>query len=371
MARVRVMVVDDSVVIRRLLTDAISADPDIEVALTAQNGRLALDKLAVSAIDLVVLDVEMPVLGGVETLKELRRAHRRLPVVMFSTLTARGAATTLDALAAGASDYVTKPANVGSVAEAMAAVREQLVPKIRALTGLPPITPPSVADPGAVVRPAPPARPVVRPVAPRGGTAPVDVVTIGCSTGGPEALGSVLAALPADLGVPIIATQHMPPVFTALFAERLDRNSAWHAVEATSGTVVRPGTLYLAPGDHHLEVRRPRPGGAPETALSDAPPEHFCRPAVDVMMRSVATVWGAGTLAVVLTGMGVDGCDGAAHVRAAGGRVLVQDRDTSVVWGMPGAVSAAGLADAELPIGQIADAITRAVRGRPRPSLSA
>jgi two-component system chemotaxis response regulator CheB len=350
------MVVDDSVVVRKIVTDVLSADPDIEVVGTAVNGKVALAKLEALKPELVTMDIEMPEMNGIEAVRAIRggeggKAHRRVPIIMFSTLTERGASATLDALSAGANDYVTKPANVGSVGQSMESVRAQLIPRIKALTGRP-----MTAGPATAVAPPPP------PAAPR--TAPGKkpaVLVIGSSTGGPEALARVLPLLPASLPVPVLMVQHMPPVFTRQFAQRLDRLSPLRVVEATDGTPLLPGTVHLAPGDHHLVVRTGPRG--PHTALNQDPPENFCRPAVDPLFRSVVTVFDGAVLAVVLTGMGADGRNGAGEIRAGGGTVLVQDRATSVVWGMPGAISQAGYADEVLPIERIPEAITRHLSG--------
>lgn len=354
MARINVLVVDDSVVVRRLVTTSLESDADIGVCGTAANGSIALSKLLQVAPDLVTLDVEMPVMDGLQTLREIRRTHPRLPVIMFSTLTERGAAATLDALTAGASDYVCKPANVGSVPEAIAAVRLQLIPKIKALV------------PGGL-RTLPSARPPRHvPVRPAGGAAPthrVELLAIGSSTGGPDALASVLPLLPRDLAVPVVITQHMPPVFTRLFAQRLDAKCGLAVKEAEDGDRLEPGRVLVAPGDRHLVLERR--GTAVVVRLSDAPAENFCRPAVDVMFRSAAAVYGERVLGVVLTGMGSDGARGSEVLRAAGGEVVVQDQASSVVWGMPGAVVAAGQESRVLPLSEVArDVLQVVARGR-------
>jgi two-component system chemotaxis response regulator CheB len=199
------------------------------------------------------------------------------------------------------------------------------------------------------------------PAAPAAPAARVEVVAVGCSTGGPEALAKVVAGLPRSLPVPVVVVQHMPPLFTRLFAERLHRLGTLQVQEATDGVPLQPGHVYVAPGDRHLEVVRS--GGTVLTRLQDGPPENFCRPAVDVLFRSVAQVYGGAALGVVLTGMGSDGRRGCEPLRAAGCRVIVQDAATSVVWGMPGAVAGAGLATAELPLTQIAGAVGDAVLG--------
>ena len=345
--RIRVLVVDDSAVIRRLVTDVLEADPRIEVVGVAENGQIALERVEQWKPDAVTMDIEMPKLDGIGAVRALRRSHPRLPVVMFSTLTERGAAATLDALAAGASDYVTKPANVGSVAESRQSVREQLIPKLLAL-----------AAARSLVRGAtPPAAPAQRR-APR--SVPFEVVAIGSSTGGPDALATVLTALPADLDVPVLVVQHMPPVFTRLLAQRLDGASRLHVKEAAEGDPARPGQVLIAPGGVHLEVRRA--GTSVLAHLTQAPPENFCRPAVDVLFRSLSSVYPGRTLGLVLTGMGRDGERGAKVIRDAGGEVFVQDEATSVVWGMPGAVAKSGLADRILPLPSVAAELAAALR---------
>jgi two-component system chemotaxis response regulator CheB len=349
--QISVLVVDDSVVIRRLVTDALQAEPDIRVVGTAPNGKVALAKIAQLAPDIVTLDIEMPEMDGLTAIKEIRKTHAKLPVIMFSTLSVAGGAATLEALSSGASDYVTKPANVGSVRESMASVREQLIPRIRALCG----------------RRAPVATTAVpvRRAASTGPAQKVELLAVGCSTGGPEALTSVLTRMPADLPVPVVVVQHMPPVFTRLFAERLDRVSKLRVVEATDGVTLQPGHVYVAPGDRHLEVARV--GTQVRTRLHDGPPECFCRPAVDVLFRSVAAAYKGAALGLVLTGMGQDGKRGSEVLRDVGARVVVQDEATSVVWGMPGAIASAGLADAVLPLDQIGSAVIERITAMRRP----
>jgi two-component system chemotaxis response regulator CheB len=355
------MVVDDSVVVRKIVTDVLSEDPAIEVVGTAVNGRIALAKAESLKPDLITMDIEMPEMNGIEAVRALRAARNRVPIVMFSTLTDRGAAATLDALSAGANDYVTKPANVGSVGQSMESVREQLIPRIRALTGRPP----------AAVARAVTQAPAVPVPAPRAGsrTRPA-VLVIGSSTGGPEALTKVVPHLPASLPVPVLVVQHMPPVFTRQFAQRLDRLSALRVVEAVDGSPLQPGTVHLAPGDHHLVIRADR-GGQFRTALTQDAPENFCRPAVDPLFRSAVAVYGGAVLGVVLTGMGSDGRQGAGAIRQAGGTVVVQDQATSVVWGMPGAIAQAGLADEVLPLDRIAEAIHRSLAAAPNGAQTA
>lgn len=353
MRRLRVLVVDDSSVIRKLVSDAVTASPDLELAGAAQNGQVALDRLAAAAPDLVTLDVEMPVLDGIATLKALRQRLPKLPVLMFSSHTERGALATLDALAAGASDFVAKP-QAASPEEARAFVEREVLPRLLAL-GQRVAEPRPAAPAAAPAPPAPPAR------APRGERR-IEAVVVGVSTGGPQALEQVLPRLPRNLAVPVLVVQHMPTLFTKLLAQRLASLGPLPVREASGGEPLGPGTVLVAPGGRHLLVARR--DGQCVAALGDGPPENSCRPAADVLFRSAAEAYGPGVLAVVLTGMGRDGAAGAEAVRARGGLVLAQDRETSTVWGMPGAVVAAGLADQVLPLGEVADEIAvRVARG--------
>jgi two-component system chemotaxis response regulator CheB len=344
---IRILVVDDSVVIRKMLSGTLAADPALEVVGVASDGRIALAKIPLLKPDLVTLDVEMPVMNGLQTLAALRKLHPRLPVIMFSTLTERGAAETLEALALGASDYATKPSNTGSPAVAIERIRAELVPKIKALCGAAPLKHQPVSGPRLAVL----ARTRSNPR--------IDVVAIGTSTGGPNALAEVLPRIPPDFPVPIVVVQHMPPIFTRLLAERLAKHSAIPVAEGRAGAILCPGCAWIAPGDFHMKVMRAATDW--RLSLNQLPPENSCRPAVDVLFRSVAQAYGANVLAVVMTGMGSDGVLGAQEIGDAGGDVIVQDEASSVVWGMPGLVHASGLADAAYPLDRMATEITRRV----------
>jgi len=347
MAPIRILVVDDSVVIRKLLCDTLSKDPELEAVASAGDGRIALAKISQLHPDLITLDVEMPVMNGLEALAEVRKLYPKMPVIMFSTLTERGAAATLDALSLGASDYATKPSNTGSPAAAIEAIRTELIPKIKALC----------AGASTKLKSLPPPRPAVRVRVPSNRR--IEIVAIGTSTGGPNALAEVLPRIPKDFPVPIVVVQHMPPIFTRMLAERLASRSAVPVEEGSAGVVLSPGHSWIAPGNFHMTVARA--GVNWRLELNQDPPEHSCRPAVDVLFRSVAAVCRANVLGVVMTGMGSDGVLGAQHIREAGGEVIIQDEPSSVVWGMPGLVYAAGQADAVYPLDQLAPEITRRV----------
>jgi two-component system chemotaxis response regulator CheB len=354
MERTRILIVDDSVVMRTLLRSVVSTDVSLEVAGTAVNGESALQAIENLRPDLVLLDVEMPVLDGLATLREVQARGHRTPVIMCSALTQRGARVTIEALASGASDYVTKPAGQDGRDAALRTLAQDLIPKIRALTRR--------QQDGQFRNIA--ANRLHRPTPVPGAARPFpcvpSVVVIGVSTGGPAALETVLPALPHGFPLPVLVVQHMPELFTSLLAERLNARCLLRVREALEGAAVQAGTITIARGNWHLEVLPPAQRSvSPTLHLTQAPPENHCRPAADVLFRSAASVYRGGVLAVVLTGMGSDGVAGCRVLRSAGSTVMVQDQTTSAVWGMPGAVAAAGLADRVLPLGAIGPEILR------------
>lgn len=353
MSRVRVFIVDDSVVIRQFLVTELGREPDIEIADTAVHGRNALAKLARISVDVIILDVEMPEMNGLETLRELSRRPERPPVIMFSSLTTEQARTTVEALALGAEECVAKPSNLGDSDGARAGAIRTLLHHIRTLTGTRPTGPGSPSGP--VVSPA------VTPSRPRS-TQPVQVVAVGASTGGPNALCQLFSRLPAGFPVPIVIVQHMPAGFTKPLAERLTRESSLRVDEGVHGEELAPGRAFVAPGGRHMLVRHD--GRRVLIHLNDDPPVCSVRPAVDVLFASVASVYTHGVLGVVMTGMGEDGKEGSRAIQAARGSVIVQDAASSVVWGMAGAVAKEGLADAVLPVDELGDEIVRRVHAR-------
>lgn len=346
--RIRVLVVDDSAVIRRLVAHALTEDATIEVAGTAANGKIAMQRISQLNPDVITLDVEMPEMDGLETLRRIRREYPQVRVIMFSTLTERGAEVTLDALRLGADDYVTKASNEGSLDRSLARLRADLLPRIKQFytASAPRLTLAPEASVPCKVRSLSPAH-FLKAAA----------VAIGISTGGPATLAEVLPMLPGDFPLPLFVVQHMPPLFTRLLAERLNAACHLRVVEASHGEIVEPGKILIAPGDFHMKV-----AGSTAKAhieLEQSTPLNSCRPAVDALLTSMSTVYGGAVIAAILTGMGQDGLRGAQILKAQGAFILAQDEASSVVWGMPGAVVRGGLANRVLPAGEVASELIR------------
>ena len=354
---IRVLVIDDSVVMRQLITRMLTGDADMIVIGTARDGIDALEKMQQLSPDLVTLDIEMPRLDGIGTLREIKRLHPLVRVIMCSSLTERGAAVTLDALLAGADDYVTKQHSGEMAASGYDALRLDLLNKIRELFKKRPGTAPKLAptlSAAALATTAPvyPARKL------RSSNIRPEIVVIGVSTGGPAALAEIIPMFPADFPLPIAIVQHMPPFFTQLLADRLARLGRIPVSEATHGMPLVPGHALIAPGNFHVKLVRE--GHHPVVVhLTQDAPENSCRPAVDVLFRSAAAVYGGAAISVILTGMGQDGLLGVRDLKARHASVIVQDAATSVVWGMPRAIAEANLADSILPLREIVPAIQR------------
>lgn len=338
---VRVMLCDDSATARAILARLLEAEPGIRVVHRAADGQAALAALAEARPDVVLLDLEMPVMDGMTALPLILKAAPRAAVIVASALTQRGAKAAIAALAAGAADYIPKPqGTAGGAADPV--FRTELITKVRGWARM---------KRREGLRPAPALpRPAMRPAA----AARPALVAIGCSTGGPQALAALLKRLP-PLPVPVVVVQHMPAGFTTMLAEHLDRVGAHRCAEAKDGEALLPGRVHLAPGDRHLLIEA-APAGLRARITAD-PPENFCRPAVDPTLRSAARATNGRVLAVILTGMGHDGLEGCRAVAAAGGQVLAQDEASSVVWGMPGAVARAGLPAWLAPPEALADRI--------------
>ena len=366
MPDLRVLVVDDSVAVRRALSEAIEREPGLSMCGAAPNGALGLELVERSQPDVIVLDLAMPVLDGLDFLTRLRPQHPRLPVLVFSGTAGHANEATLEALWRGASDYMLKPQGLSP--EGMDTfLRAELFPRLRAIARVQPERPAAGAG-GA--RGASPRETNPREAAPephrerattlephrtsvsRAAREPVpSVLVVGASTGGPRALAAALGELPADFPLPVAVVQHVPAEMAEFLAGGLAANCRMPVNLAGDGTSVEPGVVWVAPGGAHLTIAGE--GARACFRLDHGPEEHGCRPAVDPLFRSAARVFGAGTLALVLTGMGQDGVAGARAVHAAGGRVWVQDEASSVVWGMPGAIARAGLAHAVVPLSQL------------------
>ncbi len=355
--KIKVLIVDDSVIACKILAEALSRDDGIEVAATALSGPIALSKLEACSPDIVMLDVEMPVMDGLQTLREIKKIRPALPVIMCSVLTKVGNRHTMLALQNGAADYITKPTSLSGRNGGIESFTAELIAKIKSICN-------STAHIGHVGAQKPETETGI-------GGIHADILAIGVSTGGPNALSEFLPGFPPDFPVPIVIVQHMPPLFTKSLADSLTGKSQIEVREAFAGALLIPGKAWLAPGGLHMTVVKVQ--GQNQIAINSNPPVNSCRPSVDVLFQSVAEVFGKRVLGVVLTGMGQDGLVGSAAIREAGGRIYVQDEATSVVWGMPGAVAKAGLADKVLPLHDLATEIINGFSkhsARPKPRVT-
>lgn len=367
----KALIVDDTVVFRKILSEAMSTFPGVEVIGTAPGGALALKKLAQTPADLVLLDVHMEGMDGIETLEHLRRDFPDTAVVMVSGINTRSTESTIRALEMGALDFIRKP-DGSDYQQNIAALRQDLLNVVRGLETRRLTRTVKSAAPAAQTKivqtpiPKQAASPSLRPTGPRRQPEAVAVVAIGVSTGGPEALTRLIPRLPRDLGVPVVLVQHMPPVFTKSLAESLAKKSALKVVEADDNQEIKAGTVYIAPGGRHMTIKESE--GCVRAVMNTDPPENSCRPSVDVLFRSVAAVYGGkGVLSVILTGMGSDGMEGVKKLKAGKCFSLTQSESSCVVYGMPRAVDEAFLSDESVDIekmaGRIAE-ITAACRIR-------
>lgn len=360
--KTRVILVDDSAVVRGLVQRALAAEPSIEIVGSAVDGQMALDVLKRTPADIIILDIEMPVMDGLTALPEILKLSPKTRVIMASTLTLRNAEISIKAMELGASDYVAKPSakDGGEVDE----FYRQLIQKIKALSPVPSTAGAEARTAAAPAAPRPmlqglppaPAIPVRQSIVP----SPASALAIASSTGGPQALIQLFKELRGKMPrIPVFITQHMPPNFTTILADHISKASGFDCHEAKDGEDVRPGIVYLAPGDFHMTVERS--GTQVKLRLDKNPQENFCRPSADPMLRSLARVYGKQLLVTVLTGLGSDGSKGSAEVVAAGGTVVAQDEATCVVYGMPRAVVEAKLTSAVFPLPQIAPYLAKAI----------
>lgn len=360
----RILIVDDSITYRSIMNTVLDAINGVTVISTASNGKSALLKLEQNEIDIVLLDIEMPEMDGLQTLQEITRLHPGVGVVMVSGTNRSSADITIQALQLGALDFIPKP-DYDSVEQNIATLRQRLVPIFETFEGkhgTPTVKLTAPAEPVVSSRPEP-ATITPPPSSPNLGTFKADVIAIGVSTGGPNALIELIPNLPSNLGVPILLVQHMPPVFTASLASNLDKKSPLTVKEGAEGDVVQPNTVYIAPGGKHMVVRED--GGMKKLFMNEDPPENSCRPAVDVLFRSIADVYGTNVLCVIMTGMGNDGALGVQKIKTRPGNVcLTQTADTCVVYGMPRAADEMNLSDERVPLNQLAARITSLVNTR-------
>lgn len=375
-AMTRVMLVDDSSIVRGIVAKLLESAPRIKVVATAANGAIAVRQLPSIDCDVIVLDIEMPEMDGITALPKLLAINPNVKIIMSSTLTRRGAEISLKAMSLGAVDFVAKPSSGLGAADAF---RAELLGKVQAYGARARLAriARGPAKSGAVTAAGVAAGTVAPPRTPRiGGVAPAGplslrksviekpgIIAIGASTGGPQALAEVLKSIGSGVTQPIVITQHMPPTFTAILAEHMNRYAGRPAAEAQDGEVLQGGRIYVAPGGFHMLFEAS--GTQTVVRLNDGPLENSCRPAVDPMLRSLSEIYKKKLLTVILTGMGYDGLKGAQVVVGAGGALIAQDQASSIVWGMPGAVAQAGICNAVLPLQQIGQAIGRVARGEP------
>ncbi|MGQ3891282.1 protein-glutamate methylesterase/protein-glutamine glutaminase [Legionella sp. CNM-4043-24] len=341
------MIIDDSALMRRVISDMITRNSDMEVVGSLANARFAIAMVERLNPDIITLDIEMPEMDGLTALSELKKKYPALPVIMCSTQTRHGGQATLEALNRGAADYIAKPGGNHSRDELFEKMSHELTFKIRGLARQSSRNKPTTVQS------------VIRRLKAASDNDRIDILTIGVSTGGPNALTKLLPAIPANFPIPIVIVQHMPPVFTGLLAENLNSKSAIRVSEARHGDELQPGCALIAPGNYHMRVERQNMKHI--VTLNQDEAENFCRPAADVLFRSVAAEFGSHSLAVVMTGMGKDGLLGCDDISKRGGQIIVQDEASSVVWGMPGEVATAGLAQEILPLETLSHAIIQRV----------
>ena len=362
MANKRVLVVDDSCLYQRILSDVINTRDSLEVVAVAANGKIALSLMNEVKPDLVTLDILMPELDGIQTLIEIHKRWPAVKTVMVSSLTSEGSDAALDALALGASEYAVKPSSAGGIDRIRTELATDLLPKIEALCCIDtPQVPATLASVPRTDASVPELETTsAKPGRESNSAGQIELVAIGVSTGGPDALTKLLSAMPADIGVPIVIVQHMPAAFTSKLAKRVDMVSPLNVIEAKQGDKVKAGTVYIAPGNLHMTLERK--GADVVVVLNQDEPENSCRPSVDPLFRSIPVIYGSKCLGVIMTGMGADGLKGCVALSAAGCPIVVQDKATSIVWGMPKLVSMAGLAQEEVALDRMADVITRRVK---------
>lgn len=369
--KVRVLVVDDTIVYRKAVSDIMEELPEVELVGVAHNGQIAMSKIKTLKPDLLTLDIEMPVMNGLEVLEAIRKNNLNIGAIMLSTLTAEGGEMTMKALELGAFDFILKPQSKNQH-EGKKEIKKLIQPMIRAFsrslafpsrlrkpTALKPLTRPTTRGSGQRVRKDIPSKPSAPRTNYKGRS---EIVTIGISTGGPNALTQVLPKLPGEIGVPIVIVQHMPPVFTKSLAASLDKKCALTVKEAVDREQLKNNTVYIAPGGKQMKLVASTDGTNRQIKITNDPPENSCRPSVDYLFRSVADYYVGRTTAVIMTGMGSDGTKGLHVLKEKGGYIIAQDEKSCVVYGMPKAPIESGITDAIVPLDKIADEILKSLK---------
>lgn len=351
---ISVMVVDDSAVVRGIIKRWLELEGGIAVVASAANGKIAIDEAQKAQPEVIILDIEMPVMDGLTALPELKKAAPKAHIIMASTLTRRNADISLKALQLGAVDYITKP-ETRAAAATSTEFRREIIQKVKAFAEHA-VEKVKIDPKAALLKTSKSIRLKRYKEIPD-----IRVIGVGASTGGPQALFELFGGFGGKIDVPVVVTQHMPKTFTSILAEHLARNTGLIAKEGEDGDRLKTGVVYIAPGDRHMTVKKQ--GGVPTIVLDDGPKLNFCRPSVDPMFQSLAELYGSGVVSVMLTGMGQDGLAGAKFVTEKGGICIAQDYDSSVVWGMPGAVANAGICHAVLPLKRMANRLQQLIQG--------
>ncbi len=362
MLKIKVLIVDDTVLYRKILKDTLQTFPNVEIVGTASNGKIALSKINQLQPDLMTLDLEMPEMNGLDTLRELKKVENRPSVLMVSTHTTKDASVTVEALNLGAFDFIAKPAG-GDISSNVETLKQQFKPVLEAFLGKKGISIASAARDGGTDLEKAEGTSVGHDYAPYSPLLKPEIVAIGISTGGPQALAEVIPKIDSNLKVPILIVQHMPPVFTKALADSLNQKTELTVVEAFHGQRVADGNIYIAPGGKQMRVEKDSLANKSLIVITDDPPENFCKPAVDYLFRSVSKNFGKKSLGIIMTGMGKDGTIGSRLLKRTGAVIIAQDKDSSVVFGMPAEAIKAGVVDYVVPLNKIAQELNRICRG--------
>ena len=372
--KLRVLVVDDTIVYRTAVSEILKEIPGVEVVGVAHNGRIAISKIGLLKPDILTLDIEMPVMNGLEVLAELKRSYPGVGAIILSTLTSDGSEMTMQALELGAFDFILKPSST-TISEGKRQIKELLQPMLEAFakskTAAKLIGRQDLLFKSRTIPKAAPVRPIAKTsqptLSPQTATSPAarqksEIVVIGISTGGPNALSQMLPRIPGNINVPVLIVQHMPPMFTKSLATSLDKKCALHVKEAEEGESIQPNTVYIAPGGKQMKLVAAPNGVNRLIRITNDPPENSCKPSADYLFRSIGDYYVGRTTAVIMTGMGADGTKGLEILKAKGAHIIAQDEASCVVYGMPKAATEKGLVHVISPLNKIADEIVKTLR---------